>query len=329
MVKNRRGVSPFVALALLGCGSEKVAAPQGSVDAEFIVSAAIPRASLPDGADSSGSVVFVSAMPQSAAGAVEARVQGPNGQSVTTTLVDGGFDPVAIEATTGDVVTVTLTDGNGATVSQELEVQRRRPPRVVRTSPAPNQTDVPLNAVIRVVFSAPMNLESAREGIRLTTGSGDVVPGEVEGARGVAVEYVVTDGRLAAETTYRLDVTTGVRDLLGQALAEAVSVEFRTGTTEEGPRRALDLVIAPARMNLVRGGSGQAEIKIARGESFAGAVSLTASSPAGVQVTFSTNLIDADATSSTVYVSVDTVVVDRNQRTWSSARPAMATGQRQ
>jgi hypothetical protein len=308
VLKNRRGVPAFVALALLGCGSEKVAAPQGSVDTEFIVSAAIPRASLPGGADPSGSVVFVSAMPQSAPGAVEARVQGPNGQSVTTAVVDGGFDPVVIDATTGDVVTVTLTDGNGATVSQPLTVQRRRPPRVVRTSPAPNQTDVPLNAVIRVVFSAPVNLESARGGIRLTTGAGSVVPGEVEAAGGVAVEYVVTAGSLEPETAYRLDVTTDVRDLLGQALAEPVRVAFRTGIAGDDPRidrRFLDVVFAPARIVLRPGESGQAEVKITRGPLFDGAVELSARSPAGVLVTFSTSRIEPGSTTATIQVEVE------------------------
>ena len=284
MLKNRRVVPHFVVLALLACGSEKTAEPSASVDPNIILSAPIPRASLPGGADSSGSVVFVSAMPHAVPGAVQVVVQGEAGHSATASVQDGGFDPVAVGAASEDVVTVTLSYGNGTTVSKDLAVRSGRPPRVVRTSPAPHRTNVPLNAVIRVVFSSPVDLESARAAIRLTTGSGDVVPGMVEAAGVVAVEYTITAGTLEPETTYRLEVTTDVHDVLGQALAEPVSVEFRTGTTKENrplAPGALELRVAPARINLVQGGSGHAEVTIRRGE-LIGAVSLSASGPAGV-----------------------------------------------
>ena len=318
MLKTWRGVSHFVALALVACGSEGVNVPAGSgereppasEDAAILISAPIPRASLPGGTDSSGSVVFVSAIPQALPRAVQALVQGADGRSVTASVRDGGFDPVLLPASSGDVVTVILTDGSGETRSEELAVRARRPPRVVRTNPAPRRTDVPLNAVIRVVFSAPVDLESARAAIVLTTASGSVVPGAVEAAGIVAVEYVITAGTLAPETTYRLEVTTGVRDLLGQALAEPVSVEFSTGGTDEEPQlppRGIELLIAPTRIDLLPGASGQAEITIARGEGI-GAVSLSASSPAGVRVTLSTSRLDTSSTTATVKVVVDSAV---------------------
>ncbi len=117
-----------------------------------------------------------------------------------------------------------------------------RPPRVVRTSPAPHRTDVPLNVVIRVVFSSPVELESARRAIRLTT-AGVAVPGTVEavGTTVVAVDFVTTAGVLAPETDYRLDVTADVRDVLGRALAAPVSVEFRTGSSVNEAVARLDV----------------------------------------------------------------------------------------
>lgn len=309
MLTNWWGGSLLAALALVACGSEQVAEPTEYPDAGFIVSAPIPRASLPESTDSSGTVVFVSATPHAVPGAVQATVLGEDGQSTTAEVYDGGFDPVTVSATDGDVITVTLTDAGGATRSEELTVHARRPPRVVRTSPTPNQTDVPLNAVIRVVFSSPVDLQSARDGIRLTTGSGTVVPGVVEAAGRVAVDYVLIDGNLAPETTYRLDVTTVVRDLLGQALAQAVRVEFRTGTTEDDRPRdrqpALDLVIAPGRLDLMPGDSGQVQVTIARGESFSSAVTLSARGHSGVRVTFSNGVIDAGSTTATIKVEVD------------------------
>lgn len=309
MLRNWRGVA-LVAIGLLACGPDKAAEPSVSADPAIIVSAPMPRASLPGDASSSGSVVFVSALPQALPGAVQALVRGADGQSVTAGIVDGGFDPVLVPASSGDVVTVILTDGSGATRAQELAVRSRRPPRVVRTNPAPHRTDVPLNSVIRVVFSAPVDLESVRTAMMLTTASGAVVPGTVQAAGVVAVEYVITAGTLAPETTYRLEVTTGARDLLGQALAEPVSVEFRTGTTVQEPTlppRAIELQVAPTRIDLLPRASGQAEITIARGEGI-GAVSLSASSPAGVQVTLSTSRLDTSATTATVKVVVDSAV---------------------
>ena len=59
MLKTWRGVSHFVALALVACGSEGVNVPAGSgereppasEDAAILVSAPMPRASLPGGTD--------------------------------------------------------------------------------------------------------------------------------------------------------------------------------------------------------------------------------------------------------------------------------------
>jgi hypothetical protein len=235
MLRNWRGGSHFVVLALTACSSEKATGPSAPSDPEIIVSAPIPRASLPGGAGRSGSVVFVSAMPQAVSGTAHASVSGEDGLPQTTSVRDGGFDPVAVAAVSGDVVSLSLTDSGGATKAEDLTVRSGRPPRVVRTSPAPHRTDVPLNVVIRVVFSSPVALESARSAIRLTTGAGVAVPGTVEavGTNVVAVDYVITAGSLAPETDYRLDVTAGVRDVLGQALAEPVSVEFRTGSSAD------------------------------------------------------------------------------------------------
>ena len=83
-------------------------------------------------------------------------------------------------------------------------------------------------------------------------------------------------------------------------------------STEEDPQPdpgTLEVVIAPTSIDVVQGASGLAEVMIARGGSFTGAVSLSASgNPAGVWVTFSTSLIDAGSTTATVNVAVDAAV---------------------
>jgi hypothetical protein len=222
-----------MALSLTACGTEHGAGPSTSAEAEIIVSAPIPRATLPGGAGLSGSVVFVSATPEAATGAAYALVSRADGQSAAASVRDGGFDPIAIAAASGEVVELALTDSAGATTAVDLTVRAGRPPRVVRMSPAQRRTDVPLNTVIRVVFSAPVQLESARSGIVLTTGAGVLVPGTVEavGESAIAVDFVTAAGVLEPETSYRLEVTVDVRDVLGQALAEPASVEFRTGSS--------------------------------------------------------------------------------------------------
>ena len=242
MLRNWRGVSHFMVLALLACGSEKAAEPSAPSDPEIIVSAPIPRASLPGGAGLSGSVVFVSAMPQAVPGAVQAVVQGADGQTATAGVDDGGFDPVALDAASGDAITVTLTYGNGATVSKDLAV-RSRPPRVVRTSPAPHRTDVPLNAIIRVVFSTPMTLQSVREGVRLTQ-QGARVAAEVEvgDASGVAYDLILVE-QLVPATEYAIEIAPAVEDVNGVPLGEAVTAPFTT-TSSSTPAAVAHVTLA-------------------------------------------------------------------------------------
>jgi hypothetical protein len=73
-------------------------------------------------------------------------------------VTGGGFDPVAISAEVGDTVDVSAESGNGQVVEViSLVVPPRRPPTIVRILPPPNRRDVPLNAVIMVVFSEPID----------------------------------------------------------------------------------------------------------------------------------------------------------------------------
>ena len=308
-----RWVGVAALLALQGCGSDKVAepphvAPSGSVPSPIIVSSPIARAAFLSGSDSTGTVVFLSAPPHSLDGVVQVVVRGAGAQT-TIDVQDGGFDPVRVNADSGDVLVVSRIDERGAPTSEEMAVRMRRPPRVVRISPAPQRTDVPLNAVIRVVFSAPIDLESARTGIVLTAAD-TVVPGTILPAGDVAVDYQVAGGSLAPETTYRLEVTTEVRDVLGQALAEPVSLEFRTGTeVTPAPTVAFDLAITPRSIALDQGASAEATLTLTRGtvrgEAFTGGVTLSATAPAGVSVSFSSTRLETGVTTATIQLTAD------------------------
>jgi hypothetical protein len=128
------------------------------------------------------------------------------------------------------------------------------------------------------------------------------------------VDYVVTAGTLAPETTYRLYVTTEVQDVRGEALVEAVSLEFRTGSSAPvpAPAAAFELTIAPMNIEVDQGGSVQAVVTLTRGmlrgEPFGGAVTLASASPQGLSITFSPSRIDSGSTTATVQLAVDTSV---------------------
>ena len=83
------------------------------------------------------SVVYVALPPGSVPEGLQATIRDQaTGQSVTTLIVDGGFDPVAIPGSVGDtlVVDITRSGAAGPTHGWDL-VKANRPPVVVRTDP--------------------------------------------------------------------------------------------------------------------------------------------------------------------------------------------------
>ena len=81
------------------------------------------------------------------------------GGSVTTPIVAGGFDPVAIPAVTGDTIAITVQT-TAAPLSFTVAVPPVIPPVLVRTDPPPQKRDVPLNASLVAVFSQPISVSS-------------------------------------------------------------------------------------------------------------------------------------------------------------------------
>ncbi|HMG18202.1 MAG TPA: Ig-like domain-containing protein [Gemmatimonadales bacterium] len=163
--------------------------------------------------------------------------------SIFTTLRDGGFDPVPVDAGAGDSIDVIVRNAAGGTVLQtRLTVAATRPPIVVRTNPPRKKRDVPLNAAIVIVFSEPVaggTLTSSS--VRLFRGT-TTVAGTVrllEGT-GTLVAFVPT-ARLLANTPYRLEVTRAVTDLDGDALASGVTIAFTTGQSSTGPAASIAL----------------------------------------------------------------------------------------
>ncbi len=232
--------------------------PDELPDEGAIVSDPVSSASLAAGANADlallastaqgNDVVYVSLPPRTVPGgsiAVIRRVGDPG--SVFTTVLDGGFDPVAVAAKEGESIDVGVTNANGVTLSTyRVPVRGRRSPIIVRTQPPRGIPDVPLNTAIVVVFSEPIDgstVTSASIQLRRgTTAIGATVRflDPTLDASHVSVE-LVPNVPLAANTAYELVVTTQVRDLDGEGLAAPYTATFTTGQSSTGPPASIML----------------------------------------------------------------------------------------
>ena len=193
-----------------------------------------PAAALQTAAE--GEVAYVSLSPGAFPAGVTAVIRSPRATgTVSVAIIEGGFDPVPVAAIADDELEIAITLAGGASpVLLTRKVPARRPPRVVRTLPPRDKTDVPLNSSIVVVFSEPVSEASLASAVRLFRGATSV-PGTVHLLEGTTAAVVFVPAELLDQNTrYRLDVTESVRDLAGDALAEPVSVEFATGATFAG-----------------------------------------------------------------------------------------------
>jgi hypothetical protein len=212
----------------------------------LIVSNPVPLTSLASGALSAsafangaaGTVAYVSLAPGTVPAGRLASVQRVgDAASLTTGLVNGGFDPVPVTASVGDAIDVTVTDAGGATVLQaRVAVTGDRPPVIVRTEPPARKRDVPLNASMVIVFSEPIDPATLTSSTIQVVKNTTVVSG--------AARFVDADGIVVAfdpaasldpTSDYQLVVTTGIRDRGGRALAAQDTVTFTTGTEMLAP----------------------------------------------------------------------------------------------
>ncbi len=106
------------------------------------------------------------------------------------------------------------------------------PPIVNTTNPAANATGVALNTKVAATFSKPINpLSITIATFTLKQGS-TPVPGTVAYGPGTAATFTPTNP-LAANTSFNATLTTGVMDLLGNALATPYMWTFTTGAATD------------------------------------------------------------------------------------------------
>jgi hypothetical protein len=104
------------------------------------------------------------------------------------------------------------------------------PPGVVSTSPLNGAVNVPVNTVVTVTFSEPMNA-STINGSTITlrvTATSAAVPGTVSYNGGTNTATFTPTASLSGPTGYTLTVTTGAKDLAGNSLASPFTSSFTT-----------------------------------------------------------------------------------------------------
>ena len=172
---------------------------------------------------------YISMPPSSHPGGTHADIENQRtGQSVRTSMLDGGFDPVAIMAATDDTLEITIAFASGGQVVEYSVVPKRKRPTVVRTVPPRNKTDLPLNLQFVVVFSEPIQHASLQGGLQLFA-NGSPVAGSVSALDSVGTIAVLSPASpLTPATLHELRVSTDVTDLDGDRLEASLSIPFTT-----------------------------------------------------------------------------------------------------
>ena len=113
-----------------------------------------------------------------------------------------------------------------------------KPPSVVRTSPAPGELSVPLNALVQVTFSEPVSPTTlTSSSFQLRDANGQVVTGSVTtSADGLAAIFTAS-GPLLPSVEYTASVAATVTDRAGNSLGTSHSWTFTTGTTSSNGLR--------------------------------------------------------------------------------------------
>jgi len=209
--------------------------PHGVIvsDPVLAVGAAASAAPVSALASAGDQVAYVSLAPGTVPTGTSATIRRVGGAGeIVTTLLNGGFDPVPVDAGAGDAIDIIVRDAAGSAVLEaRLAVAAARPPIVVRTDPPRRKTHVPLNAPIVVVFSEPVDPSTLTgSSVQLLRATAPVA-GQLRFADSAHLTaMLVPAAPLAPTTAYRLVVTQGIRDLDSQLLEAAVTVEFTTGT---------------------------------------------------------------------------------------------------
>lgn len=291
------GFAGAILCGIAGCDSQPLTPrqqPDSLGQGHFIISSPVvnpaPNGTPPFG--SSPAVVYLSLPPDAIPNGVTATISDRRaGGVVTVPIVAGGFDPVPLPAAGGDTLAVTVDIGNVAPLSFVFTVPAHARPVVLRTSPPPHKRDVPLNAIIVVVFSQPMDSASLADAIRLHR-NGFTIAGTVTiPANGDILQVAFVPAvPLLPLTIYQLEVSNAALGKNGETLETADAVAFTTGSSESN---VATVRVSPALLSILTGGH---QLMVATPYDAAGA-------PLAAACTWSTSAATVAAVSSTGQLS--------------------------
>ena len=106
------------------------------------------------------------------------------------------------------------------------------PPHLVATSPISNASGIPLNAVVDLLFSEPLDIPTVAPNIQVSTG-GQPIPVMVSLSSGDQHVTVTPAKALQPSTTYTVTISNGIIDLAGLALDNPSTFTFQTSATPD------------------------------------------------------------------------------------------------
>jgi len=185
--------------------------------------------------------VFVSLPPGSVSNGETAVIQTRGAEAqATAAMVDGGFDPIPLAAGAGDTLDIRIElAGGGAPLAFYAVVPPSIPPVIVRTDPPPKKRDVPLNAVMLVVFSEPIDAATVTTSSVQLLLDGVPVAGTLEFEDDANLILTLTTAEpLVPGADYTLLITQEIGDLDGGALEASHTSAFTTVAQSGAPGSA-------------------------------------------------------------------------------------------
>ena len=175
-------------------------------------------------------LTYISASPGTFPEAISAAITNlANGEAVTVAIVDGGYDPVGLKASPFNQLEIIFRNRDGGVTIRRAFVPDRKRPRIIRTRPPKDATDVVLGfGPLDVVFSEPVARSTVTNGtIRLLA---DGAPVDVTIALRLdgLLAQITPTAYLAPHTNYTLVVTTELVDSNGDLLEVKFEASFTT-----------------------------------------------------------------------------------------------------
>ena len=130
----------------------------------------------------------------------------------------------------GNLIFVGNDHGTGSGLIVHQKAADAAPPGIDWTFPADSAVNLPLDTTLGVTFSDNVNPETLRGGnVRLETAGGAVVEGTITYLFNTM--HFRSNAPLTDDTTYRFKISTGVKDVMGNAMAADHQITFSTGST--------------------------------------------------------------------------------------------------